>query len=165
MGFPFAWGFQLYGGFICMGVPFVWGFHLFTFFIYLDFLNLVKYANDAYFLMKRLSFNHIPIFCWNTELAYITIYSPLCPFSSVTSSLFLLHCRRFSIKIQNVQDERTFHKKKPVHIILWETTSHDTNQEASALCWKILRVNFHILVFRFATCFFRQRVNFQACNY
>jgi hypothetical protein len=41
-------------------------------------------------------------------------------FSSFMSSWFLSRCRRFSIKRQNSQSVRTFHKNKLVHIIWWE---------------------------------------------
>jgi hypothetical protein len=40
-------------------------------------------------------------------------------FSSFMSSWFLSRCRRFSIKRQNFQSVRTFHKNKSVHIISW----------------------------------------------
>ncbi len=41
-------------------------------------------------------------------------------FSSLMTSLFLHRCRRFSIKRQNSQSVRTFHKHTSIHIISWE---------------------------------------------
>ncbi len=41
-------------------------------------------------------------------------------FTSLMSSLFLHRCRRFSIKRQNFQNVRIFHKNKLVLIFWWE---------------------------------------------
>jgi hypothetical protein len=149
MKFLSVWNFHLYEIFICMTFSSVWvshmnfaykfcvwvficeflsvNFHLWIFIC--EFLSVsfhvcevckrsmqTKYTNEAFFDETMI----IRIFFCNAKLVYIIIQLRVMSFSSFMSSLFSHRCRRFSLKRQNSQSVRTFHKNKLVHIIWWE---------------------------------------------